>query len=87
MSHLPERKEKNCGNDGTHVVGKYCHECGQENVEPKETVWQLVSHFFTDITYFDGKFFITLKDLLFKPGFCQKNIYTDEVLFVSIFQT
>ncbi len=29
----------------------------------------MVTHFFNDITHFDGKFFTTLKDLLFKPGF------------------
>ena len=72
MSHLPQRKEKNCLNCGTVVIGKYCHVCGQENVEPKETVWQLVSHFFTDITHFDGKFFTSIKDLILKPGFLSK---------------
>jgi hypothetical protein len=69
MSHRPERKEKNCLNCDTMVHGKYCHICGQENVEPKETFWGMVTHFFNDITHFDGKFFTTLKDLLFKPGF------------------
>ena len=69
MSHRPERKEKNCLNCGTTVHGKYCHVCGQENAEPKETFWGMVTHFFNDITHFDGKFFTTLKDLLFRPGF------------------
>lgn len=36
---------------------------------PKETVWQLLSHFFNDITHFDGKFFSTSKDLILRPGF------------------
>ena len=53
-------------------MGRYCHVCGQENVEPKESFWHLLTHFFNDITHFDGKFFITLKDLLFKPGFLSK---------------
>lgn len=69
MSHLKERKEKNCLNCQTEVVGRYCHSCGQENLEPKETVWHLVQHFFNDITHFDGKFFETVKYLLRKPGF------------------
>jgi hypothetical protein len=69
MSHRPERKEKDCLNCGTVVHGKYCHVCGQENIEPKETFWGMVTHFFNDITHFDGKFFVTLKDLLFRPGF------------------
>jgi hypothetical protein len=53
-------------------MGRYCHVCGQENVEPKESFWHLLTHFFNDITHFDGKFFITLKDLLFRPGFLSK---------------
>jgi len=72
MSHLPLRKENNCLNCGTTVVGKYCHNCGQENIEPKESLWHLITHFFNDVTHFDGKFFSTLKDLLFRPGFLSK---------------
>ena len=69
VSHLKERKEKNCLNCGAQVAGRYCHVCGQENLEPVETVWHLVSHFFNDVTHFDGKFFATVKYLLRKPGF------------------
>ncbi len=59
-------------NCNTEVQGRFCHICGQENVEPKETVWGLVSHFFHDITHFDGKFFTSLKLLITKPGFLSK---------------
>ncbi|PWU00561.1 MAG: hypothetical protein C5B52_08685 [Bacteroidetes bacterium] len=69
MSHFPQRKEKNCLNCSAEVLGRYCQNCGQENVEPKETVWHLVTHFFYDVTHFDGKFFSTVKFLLLKPGF------------------
>lgn len=69
MSHLQERKERNCLNCNAEVHGKYCSICGQENLEPAESVWHLVSHFFNDITHFDGKFFSSLKLLLLKPGF------------------
>jgi hypothetical protein len=72
MSHLKERKEKNCLNCQATLYGRYCHVCGQENLEPKETVWHLVQHFFNDITHFDGKFFSTVKYLLWKPGFLSK---------------
>ncbi len=54
------------------VIGNFCHNCGQENIEPKETVWHLISHFFRDVTHFDGKFFTSLKDLILKPGFLSK---------------
>lgn len=69
MSHLKERKEKNCLNCNARVEGPFCHICGQENVEPAESAWHLVTHFFNDITHFDGKFFSTLKLLITKPGF------------------
>lgn len=69
LSHLKERKEKNCLNCNAQVHGKYCHICGQENIEPAESAWHLVTHFFNDITHFDGKFFSTLKLLITKPGF------------------
>jgi hypothetical protein len=72
VSHIPERKEKDCLNCGTIVQGRYCHVCGQENVVPKESFWHTVTHFFYDIMHFDTKFFITLKDLLFRPGFLSK---------------
>ncbi len=72
LSHLRERKEKNCLNCNTMVQGKFCHVCGQENIEPKESTWHLVTHFFNDITHFDGKFFSTLKYLIIKPGFVSK---------------
>lgn len=54
------------------MIGNFCHNCGQENIEPKETVWHLVSHFFSDLTHFDRKFFTSLKDLILKPGFLSK---------------
>lgn len=72
MSHLPERKEKSCLNCGADIHGRFCHVCGQENIEPKESFWHLVTHFVYDVTHFDGKFFSTLKYLLFRPGFLSK---------------
>ncbi len=53
-------------------MGRYCQQCGQENIEPRQTVWHLVTHFFSDITHFDGKFFTTVKDLFAKPGFLSR---------------
>jgi hypothetical protein len=68
MSHLTERTEKNCLNCNTIVQGRYCQVCGQENIVPQESFRHLVLHFIYDITHFDGKFFDTLKYLVFKPG-------------------
>ena len=72
MSRLKERKERNCLNCHIAVKGRFCHRCGQENIEPKESVWDLIAHFFKDITHFDGKFFGTVKYLFKKPGFLSR---------------
>jgi len=72
MSHNKERAEKICLNCNTQLTGRYCQDCGQENIEPKENFGHLINHFFQDVTHFDGKFFSTLKLLLFKPGFLSK---------------
>lgn len=69
MSHHKEREEKICLNCGAEMHGRYCHKCGQENTHPQESFWHLVTHFVYDVTHFDGKFFSTLKYLLFKPGY------------------
>jgi hypothetical protein len=69
MSHLPERKEKICLNCRSVVYGRFCHVCGQENTEPKETFRGLITHFIYDITHFDGKFFDTTRHLLLRPGY------------------
>lgn len=72
MSHSKERHEKICLNCNAELHGRYCHVCGQENIEPKETVWSLITHFFYDITHFDGKFFSTTRYLITRPGFLPK---------------
>ena len=72
MSHGHERTEKICLNCGATLYGRYCHVCGQENVQPRESFGQLLKHFFEDLTHFDGKFFSTIKYLITKPGFLPK---------------
>lgn len=69
MSHLHEREEKICLNCGTQLTDRYCQKCGQENIEPKPTLGHLIKHFFNDVTHFDGRFFVTMKMLIVKPGF------------------
>jgi hypothetical protein len=72
VSHGKIRTEKICLNCGTETPGRYCPACGQQNIEPKQSVWHLINHFFSDITHFDGKFFVTVKDLFIKPGFLSR---------------
>ncbi len=68
MAHGRLRTEKNCLNCNAQVYGRFCGVCGQENIEPKETFFNLVSHFVYDLFHYDGKVLSTLKTLIFKPG-------------------
>ncbi|TDQ11969.1 DUF3667 domain-containing protein [Pedobacter metabolipauper] len=62
------RKEHNCLNCGSHVEAHYCSQCGQPNVELKESFWTFIIHSIGHYLHFDSKFFQTLKPLLTKPG-------------------
>jgi hypothetical protein len=68
MSGGSIRKEPICLNCGRDVAERFCTNCGQENIEPRENFRSLLTHFFNDFTHFDGKFFRTIRVLLFNPG-------------------
>jgi len=97
------RKENNCLNCGTILEGKFCHNCGQENLEMKESFGHMMNHAISDYFHFDHQFFSTLKPLFTKPGFLTKEymagrranylhpvkmyIFISLVYFVVLFQT
>lgn len=62
------RHENDCANCGTELQGKFCHVCGQENLELRENFGHMMNHAISDYFHFDHQFFHTLKPLLFKPG-------------------
>ncbi|MBV8328205.1 DUF3667 domain-containing protein [Chryseobacterium sp.] len=68
MSHGKIREDKNCLNCGHHVEERFCPHCGQENIERRQPFHFLFTHFIEDFTHYDGQFWGTLKNLLFKPG-------------------
>lgn len=72
MSSHHLRKEKTCLNCGNTVEQRYCGNCGQENIEPRQTFGHLVAHFFEDLTHYEGKFWGTLRYLFFKPAYLTK---------------
>jgi hypothetical protein len=63
------RHENDCLNCGTMLEGKFCHNCGQENLQVKESFGHMMNHAISDYFHFDHQFFHTMKPLLFKPGF------------------
>lgn len=69
MSHKKYRTETNCLNCGSEVSGKFCSDCGQENIETRENFFHLAFHTIGDFFHFDSKFFRSLIPLITKPGF------------------
>jgi len=63
------RHENNCLNCGATLYGHYCHVCGQENLEIKESFGHMMNHAISDYFHFDHQFFHTIKPLFFKPGY------------------
>ncbi|PQA92284.1 hypothetical protein B0A69_14635 [Chryseobacterium shigense] len=68
MSHGKTRDDKTCLNCGHQVEERFCPHCGQENIESRHPFYYLFTHFFEDFTHYDGQFWGTIKNLLFKPG-------------------
>jgi hypothetical protein len=62
------REENDCLNCGTILEGKFCHNCGQENLQMKESFGHMMNHAISDYFHFDYQFFHTLKPLILQPG-------------------
>ena len=69
MSHHGKlRENKRCENCGHFVEKRFCPECGQENIETRQRFHYLFIHFFEDFVHYDGRFWQTIKYLLFRPA-------------------
>lgn len=72
MSHKKLRNEKNCLNCGNEVEDRFCSQCGQENLELKDSALHLILHYVQDLFHYDGKLWLTLKSLVLRPGLVAK---------------
>ena len=68
MGHDRLREDKNCENCGHTVELTYCPNCGQKNVETRQSFGHLITHFIEDFTHYEGAFWKTIKYLLLRPG-------------------
>lgn len=60
---------KNCPSCQTEMLGKFCYNCGEKKPEKKDlSLKSFITNAIDSFTHFDGKFFISLKYLLFFPG-------------------
>ena len=66
--------EKICKDCSMILQGTYCHNCGQKDIEIL-SLKVIMSDFLSSLFSIDSKLFITLKNLLFKPGFLTKEYW------------
>jgi hypothetical protein len=55
-------------NCGTPLGGPFCSACGQRDVPPYPTVRELVVDAFWELSGWDGRFALTVRALLPRPG-------------------
>lgn len=68
MSESKERN-KHCLNCREHLLGDYCHQCGEKVIKHKDkSILSIASEFFNALTFFDNKFLRTIWTLFRKPG-------------------
>jgi hypothetical protein len=58
-----------CLNCGTKLEDVYCHHCGQKDIPRRQTLGELLSNFISSFWSYEGKFFLTTKYILLRPGF------------------
>jgi hypothetical protein len=72
MSNHPLRSDTICQDCGETVERKFCPNCGQKNIETRQSFGYLLRHFIEDFTHYDSGFWLTIKYLLFRPGYLTK---------------
>jgi hypothetical protein len=58
-----------CLNCNARLLDVYCHHCGQKDLPKRQTLRELIENFIGSFYSFESKFFLTVRFLLFKPGF------------------
>lgn len=56
-----------CANCGQHLIGAYCHACGQKG-HLHTRIWHMAEDFVEGVMHFDGRLWRTLPLLAFRPG-------------------
>lgn len=57
-----------CPNCETPLQGPWCHACGQKGEEFHRSIGHLIAEAFEGLTHFDGRFWVTMPDLVRRPG-------------------
>jgi hypothetical protein len=57
-----------CGNCGTPLQGRFCHRCGQKDVDPTGTLHEFAHDAWHEFAHVDGKLLQTVRWLVTRPG-------------------
>jgi len=60
---------ENCLNCGTKLIDSYCQHCGQKDIPRRQTLGDMLTNFISSFWSYEGKFFLTTKYLITRPGF------------------
>jgi hypothetical protein len=70
-----------CRNCGTHLEDRYCPHCGQDRLTGRQhSFGRMVINLCTSIFTFDDKVWVTIRKLLFRPGFLSKEYVSGRVM-------
>lgn len=58
-----------CLNCGTRLTDTFCQHCGQKDIPRRQTLGELWMNFISSFWSYEGKFFLTTRYLITKPGF------------------
>ena len=59
---------ENCLNCGTELVGKFCHECGQQATSKTPKIKNFLLEYLNNAFIWDAQFFKTIANLVCRPG-------------------
>lgn len=68
----PQQPNEFCLNCGVKLLDKFCHHCGQKDIPKRQTLSELWINFISSFWSYEGKFFLTTRYLITKPGFLAK---------------
>jgi Protein of unknown function (DUF3667) len=69
QSGAPKQHNEFCLNCGTKLLDTFCQHCGQKDIPKRQTLGELWTNFISSFWSYEGKFFLTTKFLITKPGF------------------
>lgn len=69
QSGTSKQNNEHCLNCGTKLLDTFCHHCGQKDIPKRQTLGELWTNFISSFWSYEGKFFLTTKFLIAKPGF------------------